>query len=104
MKPTRLFSQTEYSLPSRPVANQSLVRKSKICSAEAAPTGQPALTYKTQNANLLYMTSQENIEKRLEELERDYADLMERVRDLELQVGQLTERNLHGSCSTCSLQ
>ncbi len=50
------------------------------------------------------MTSQENIEQRLKELERDYADLMERVRDLELQVGQLTERNLQGSCSTCSLQ
>ncbi len=50
------------------------------------------------------MTSQENMEKRLEKLERDYADLMERVRDLELQVGQLTERNLHGSCSSCTLQ
>jgi len=50
------------------------------------------------------MTSQENIEKRLGELERDYTGLVERVRDLELQVAQLTERNLHGSCSTCSLQ
>ena len=50
------------------------------------------------------MTSADNMEKRLEELEHDYAGLMERVRDLELQVAQLTERNLHGSCSTCSLQ
>ncbi|MPL77888.1 hypothetical protein SDC9_23748 [bioreactor metagenome] len=50
------------------------------------------------------MTSAENTEKRLQELERDYADLLERVRDLELQVAQLTERNLRGSCSTCTLQ
>lgn len=59
---------------------------------------------KTQYANPLYMTSAENIEKRLEELERDYTDLLERIRDLELQVAQLTERNLRQSCSTCSLQ
>ncbi|HJJ42914.1 MAG TPA: hypothetical protein O0X66_06020 [Methanocorpusculum sp.] len=50
------------------------------------------------------MTSAENMEKRLVELERDHADMIARIRDLELQVAQLTQRNLHSSCSTCSLQ
>ncbi len=49
------------------------------------------------------MTSSSDVETRLASLEKEYADLLERVRSLELQTAQLTQRNLQGSCSSCTL-
>lgn len=49
------------------------------------------------------MTSSNEMETRLASLEEEYADLLERVRSLELQIAQLTQRNLQGSCSSCTL-
>ncbi len=49
------------------------------------------------------MTSIEELETRIASLQKHNEELEERVRDLELQIGILTERSLRGSCSSCHL-
>ena len=49
------------------------------------------------------MVSLEELAIRLDRLEKDNEELEERVRELELQVGILTERSLRGSCSSCHM-
>jgi len=48
------------------------------------------------------MTSIEELESRLKNLEEENANLRERVSHLELQIAQITERVLH-SCSSCGM-
>ncbi|HJJ64471.1 MAG: hypothetical protein IJD66_00690 [Methanocorpusculum sp.] len=49
------------------------------------------------------MVSLEELAIRLDRLEKDNEELEERVRELELQIGILTERSLRGSCSSCHM-
>ena len=49
------------------------------------------------------MVSLEELAIRLDRLEKDNEELDERVRELELQIGILTERSLRGSCSSCHM-
>ena len=49
------------------------------------------------------MVSLEELALRLDRLEKDNEELEERVRELELQIGILTERSLRGSCSSCHM-
>lgn len=50
------------------------------------------------------MVSIEELESAIIKLSKQNAELEERVRDLELQVGLLTERTMRGSsCSSCHL-
>ena len=46
------------------------------------------------------MVSLEELAIRLDRLEKDNEELEERVRELELQIGILTERSLRGNCSS----
>jgi len=46
------------------------------------------------------MSSIEELESRVKDLEEMNANLTERVSELELQIAQITERVLH-SCSSC---
>lgn len=46
----------------------------------------------------------EHLAQRVQSLEHDNDELKERIADLELQTGQLTERLLkNGSCSSCGI-
>lgn len=49
------------------------------------------------------MVSLEELAIRLDRLEKDNEELEERVRELELQIGILTERSIRGSCSSCHM-
>ena len=49
------------------------------------------------------MVSLEELAIKLDRLEKDNEELEERVRELELQIGILTERSLRGSCSSCHM-
>ena len=49
------------------------------------------------------MVSLEELAIRLDRLEKDNEELEERIRELELQIGILTERSLRGSCSSCHM-
>ena len=49
------------------------------------------------------MVSLEELAPRVARLEKDNEELEERVRELELQIGILTERSLRGSCSSCHM-
>jgi len=49
------------------------------------------------------MVSLEELAAAVSRLEKENEDLEERVRELELQIGILTERSLRGSCSTCHM-
>ena len=49
------------------------------------------------------MVSLEELASRVAILEKDNEELEERVRELELQIGILTERSLRGSCSSCHM-
>ena len=49
------------------------------------------------------MVSLEELASRVARLEKDKEELEERVRELELQIGILTERSLRGSCSSCHM-
>ncbi|HJJ76780.1 MAG TPA: hypothetical protein O0W80_06595 [Methanocorpusculum sp.] len=49
------------------------------------------------------MVSLEELAIRIDRLEKDNEELEERVRELELQIGILTERSLRGSCSSCHM-
>ena len=49
------------------------------------------------------MVSLEELAIKLDRLEKDNEELDERVRELELQIGILTERSLRGSCSSCHM-
>lgn len=49
------------------------------------------------------MVSLEELEAQVLRLEKHNEELEERVRDLELQIGLLTERSLRGSCSSCHM-
>ncbi len=49
------------------------------------------------------MVSLDELASRVARLEKDNEELEERVRELELQIGILTERSLRGSCSSCHM-
>lgn len=49
------------------------------------------------------MVSLEELETQVLRLEKQNEELEERIRDLELQIGILTERSLRGSCSSCHM-
>lgn len=51
----------------------------------------------------LCMVSLEELDAQIQRLIKQNDELEERVRDLELQIGILTERSLRGSCSSCHL-
>ena len=49
------------------------------------------------------MVSLEELEAAVVRLAKENEELEERVRELELQVGLLTERSMRGSCSSCHM-
>ena len=49
------------------------------------------------------MVSLEELEAQVARLAKQNDDLEERVRELELQIGIITERSLRGSCSSCHM-
>lgn len=49
------------------------------------------------------MVSIEELEAQVTRLTKQNEELEERVRDLELQIGLLTERTLRSSCSSCHM-